>query len=200
MTSRRRSLADEGPEARPHILQAWRTRASEGGTRDDGLDMGKTRPPLKIGGALIHEDREEIRLELEKIGKIKPRPRRRTGLAALESSSKTSEYRRMRSGKGYVSRRPCRLRPKHVKTELYGRKRSSVAKAFAAQLTHPRHGFEALTVILEPNLTVRPASLIVPTVRLRNLRQANMFYGPSQSAIAKAVADGIESKIIPNQR
>ncbi len=38
-----------------------------------GLDVGNPRQPLKgVGGALVHEDRAEIRLELEKLGKIMP--------------------------------------------------------------------------------------------------------------------------------
>jgi hypothetical protein len=37
-----------------------------------GIDMGKARSPLKEGGVILHEDREEIRLELEKIGKVPP--------------------------------------------------------------------------------------------------------------------------------
>ncbi len=166
-----------------------------------GLDMGKTRPPLKVGGALIHEDREEIRLELEKIGKIKPKAE------VIEPISWPLESRFEDIGisKEAIDKEGLNLAEASagsgrntVKTDLVmGNKKSSVAKAFAMQLTHPRHGFEALTVILEPNLTVRPASLIVPTVKLKNLRQANMFYGPSQSAIAKAVADSLERKIIP---
>ena len=35
-----------------------------------GQKVGKTRKPLKIGGGLSHEDREEIRVELFKIGKV----------------------------------------------------------------------------------------------------------------------------------
>ena len=36
-----------------------------------GVDAGRPRSPLKsVGGALLHEDRAEIQLELEKLGKI----------------------------------------------------------------------------------------------------------------------------------
>ncbi len=37
----------------------------------------------------------------------------------------------------------------------------------------------------------------MPTVELRNLRQANMVYGPTQAAIARAVADSLGEGIIP---
>jgi formaldehyde-activating enzyme len=69
--------------------------------------------------------------------------------------------------------------------------------AWAYQLTYPRHGYEALTTILEPNLTVRPSTLIVPTNELKDLRQANMIYGPVQNAVARAIVDRLASGTIP---
>jgi len=168
-----------------------------------GLKVGKTRAPLRIGGALVHEDREEIRLELEKIGKIQPKrfeveevdlplERRFEDIGIPEEAVKSEGLRLGCSTAGSGAER--------VRIDLIvGSKRSSVGKAFAVQLTHPRHGYEALTVILEPNLTVRPSSLIVPTVMLRNLRQANMIYGPSQSAVARAIADNLEAGMIPEE-
>ena len=72
-----------------------------------------------------------------------------------------------------------------------------MGEAWAYQLTYPRHGFEALTTILEPNLTVRPSTLIVPTNELKDLRQANMIYGPVQNAVAKAIVDKLAEGVIP---
>jgi len=59
------------------------------------------------------------------------------------------------------------------------------------------HRREALTTILEPNLTVRPPTLILPTLEQKNLRQANMIYGPTQSAVARAIVDALEAGVIP---
>jgi formaldehyde-activating enzyme len=78
-----------------------------------------------------------------------------------------------------------------------GFKAGAVGEAYALQLTYPRQGHEALTAILEPNLTVRPPTLIVPTVALKNLRQANMVYGPTQAAVGKAIVDGLAEKWVP---
>ena len=75
-----------------------------------------------------------------------------------------------------------------------------MGEAWAYQLTYPRHGFEALTTILEPNLTIRPSTLIVPTTELRDLRQANMIYGPVQSAVAKAIVDKLSEGTIPEKK
>ena len=80
---------------------------------------------------------------------------------------------------------------------LRGTKNGPAGEAWAYQLTYPRHGFEALTVILEPNLTVRPSTLIIPTTALKDLRQANMIYGPVQNAVAKALVDKLAENVIP---
>ncbi len=80
---------------------------------------------------------------------------------------------------------------------LAGAKDGPLGEAWAYQLTYPRHGLEALTTILEPNLTVRPSTLIVPTNELKDLRQANMIYGPVQNAVAKAIVDKLAEGVIP---
>jgi len=69
--------------------------------------------------------------------------------------------------------------------------------AYALQLTYPLHGREALTAILEPALTVRPATLLLPALPQKNLRQANMIYGPTQAALARAIVDALEAGRIP---
>jgi formaldehyde-activating enzyme len=168
-----------------------------------GLKCGRARKPLMEGGVLIHEDREEIRLELEKLGKIEPKSYdvkpssglvegsfEDIGLSVKEIQDSHIQVARAASGEGREG----------VQVDLVsGKKTSALGLVFATQLTHPRHGFEALTTILEPNLTVRPSSLIIPAVELKNLRQANMIYGPTQSAVAKAIVDNIEQGVIPKE-
>ena len=39
-----------------------------------GVPVGKPRLPLTLGGVLTYENREEIRIELEKLGKVKHKP------------------------------------------------------------------------------------------------------------------------------
>ncbi len=58
-------------------------------------------------------------------------------------------------------------------------------------------GHEALTVILEPNLPVKPSSLMLPTRKIQSMRQASLFYGPVQSGAAKAIATFLEEGKIP---
>jgi 5,6,7,8-tetrahydromethanopterin hydro-lyase len=167
-----------------------------------GVDAGRPRSPLKsVGGALIHEDRAEIQLELEKLGKIKVPSIKfqvpggplveRFGSVGLDAE--TIRGARMRLGTGSAGEGV-----EAVQIDLLcGTKEGPMGEAWAYQLTYPRHGFEALTTILEPNLAVRPSTLIVPTNELKDLRQANMIYGPVQNAVAKAIVDRLAEGVIP---
>lgn len=162
---------------------------------------GPRRPLLRQGGVLINEVRAEIRLELEKLGKISaprveveaptaPLPERfaTLGLPADLLQSNGVRMGIAVAGEGVEK----------VQVDLVaGPKNGPVGDAYALQLTYPRQGHEALTAILEPNLTVRPATLIVPVVELKDLRQANMIYGPTQTAVGKAIVDGLASGLIP---
>jgi formaldehyde-activating enzyme len=80
---------------------------------------------------------------------------------------------------------------------IAGPKTTPLGEAYALQLTYPLHGREALTTILEPGLTVRPSTLLLPALEQKNLRQANMIYGPTQSALARAIVDALENGAIP---
>ena len=167
-----------------------------------GIDAGRPRAPLKsVGGALIHEDRAEIQLELEKLGKVKrsdaqhrpPGGPIASRFEALGLGIEVCQAADVRIGTGSVG---DSLEAVHIDL-LCGAKEGTVGEVWAYQLTYPRHGFEALTTILEPNLTVRPSTLIVPTNELKDLRQANMIYGPVQNAVAKAIVDKLAEGIIP---
>ncbi|GAB4505970.1 MAG: hypothetical protein Kow00123_01080 [Anaerolineales bacterium] len=166
-----------------------------------GVPVGQARRPLKVGGSLTHEDRAEIQLELERLGKVAPDDSAYAPpdgplagrFAALGISAEQVKAASLRVGTGTAG-----VEPENVQIDLVaGPKDGLVGEAFALQLTYPRHGYEALTTILEPNLTVRPSALIVPTAELRNLRQANMIYGPTQAAVARAIVDALEDGTIP---
>ncbi len=169
-----------------------------------GLAVGGPRRPLKAtGGALIHETRAEIRLELEKLGKIavEEEPFEYPGgplagrFADLELSADDVRAHGLRVGSGAAGEGLNR-----VQLDLIaGRKETPLGDAYALQLTYPLHGREALTTILEPGLTVRPSTLLLPTLPQKDLRQANMIYGPTQSALARAIVDALEAGTIPPQ-
>ncbi len=169
-----------------------------------GVKVGRPRRPLKaVGGALIHETRAEIQLELEKLGKVQVAGGEwRAPTGALEErfddiglSAKAIRAAGLRLGSGSAGEGT-----EKVQLDLVaGPKDGPLGEAYAYQLTYPLHRREALTTILEPNLTVRPATLIVPALEQRNLRQANMIYGPTQSAVAKAIVDNLEAGVIPRE-
>lgn len=167
-----------------------------------GLEVGPPRRPLKaVGGALTHETRAEIRLELEKLGKIPieevdfeyPAGPLAQRFGALEITPDIIAAQDLRVGSGVAGEGLNK-----VQIDLIaGSKGTALGDAYALQLTYPLHGREALTTILEPGLTVRPATLLLPQLPQKNLRQANMIYGPTQSALARAIVDALEVGRIP---
>ncbi|MFZ5918854.1 MAG: 4-hydroxy-tetrahydrodipicolinate synthase [Chloroflexota bacterium] len=168
-----------------------------------GVPVGRPRRPLKtVGGALIHEDRAEIRLELEKLGKIAPAD----GDRRADTRPLAERFDDLELTAGAITRAGLRLGSgvagegvEAVQLHLIaGGKNSPLGDAYAYQLTYPLYRREALAAILEPNLTVRPATLILPAVEQKDLRQANMIYGPTQSAVARAIVDNLESGAIPH--
>jgi len=82
---------------------------------------------------------------------------------------------------------------------LIGKKDGPVAKAFANAKASPTPGHEPLLAILEPNLAVKPETLIVPTVTIKSMRQASIVFGPAQTSVAKAVVDSVADGIIPKE-
>jgi len=168
-----------------------------------GLDMGPPRKPLKpVGGALIHETRAEIRLELEKLGQVPveevdfeyPGAPLMARFGDLEITPEVITAYGLRVGSGVAGEGLNKVQIDLVA----GGKDTVLGDAYALQLTYPLHGREALTAILEPALTVRPSTLLLPTLPQKNLRQANMIYGPTQSALGRAIVDALEEGHIPS--
>ncbi|MEE8402300.1 MAG: bifunctional 5,6,7,8-tetrahydromethanopterin hydro-lyase/3-hexulose-6-phosphate synthase [Candidatus Hydrothermarchaeaceae archaeon] len=79
---------------------------------------------------------------------------------------------------------------------MIGRKDGPLGQSFANSLAQPRMGHTPILAVVRPNLPVKPATLIVPKVTLRNLEGAELIFGPAQSAVAKAVADSVENGVI----
>ncbi|RJS78069.1 4-hydroxy-tetrahydrodipicolinate synthase [Candidatus Bathyarchaeota archaeon] len=167
------------------------------------IKVGPVRSPLSVGGELIYEAREELRLDLEKIGKIKPKP------ITFEITEKPVEERftainitpdvikdfKLRVGEALAGKDS---EVAHIDL-LLGKKDGPLGEAFAKAKASPTPGHEPLLAILEPNLTVKPVTLIVPTVRITSMRQASMVYGPAQTAVAKAVIDSVADGTIPKE-
>jgi 4-hydroxy-tetrahydrodipicolinate synthase len=166
------------------------------------IKVGRPRKPLRSqGGVLINEVRAEISLELEKLGKISRLDAELGGPKGplLERFSALGlPAADLQSSHVYLGTAAAGDGIERVELDVVaGPKSGPIGEVYAVQLTYPRHGHEALTTILEPNLTVRPPTLIVPTVEIKNLRQANMIYGPTQAAVGKAIVDALAAGWIP---
>ncbi len=159
------------------------------------IKVGPVRTPLSVGGELTYESREELRLDLEKMGKVQPKP------VAFEATEKPVEQRFTLLDIGPAAISDFNLRVgealagqgaevAHIDL-LIGRKDGPLAAAFSKAKAAPAAGHEPLLAILEPNLQVKPDTLIVPTVTMTGMRHASMVFGPAQTAVAKAVVDSV---------
>lgn len=166
-----------------------------------GQKVGPVRLPLSLGGELTYEEREELRLDLEKIGKIAPKPvefeiaqkKLEERFGAIDIAPKIIRDFKLRIGEALAGKD---AEVAHIDL-IIGEKTGPVGEAYAKAKAAPSAGHEPLLAILEPNLAVKPTTVIVPTVTIRSMRQASMVYGPAQTAVAKAVADSVADGTIP---
>ncbi|MFG1184442.1 MULTISPECIES: formaldehyde-activating enzyme [Xanthobacter] len=80
---------------------------------------------------------------------------------------------------------------------IMGPRGSSAEIAFVNALTNNKDGFTALLAVVEPNLMVKPATVLFNKVTIKDARQAVQMFGPAQYAVAKAVADCVADGLIP---
>jgi 5,6,7,8-tetrahydromethanopterin hydro-lyase len=83
---------------------------------------------------------------------------------------------------------------------LIGDKEGPVGVAFANALANQSAGHSNLLAVLEPNLAVKPATVMITKVTIKGAKQAVQMFGPAQFAVAKAVADSVESGVIPKDQ
>ena len=72
---------------------------------------------------------------------------------------------------------------------LIGNKDGPVGTAFASALARQSEGHSNLLAVLEPNLAVKPATVLITKVTIKGAKQAVQMFGPAQFAVAKASAD-----------
>ena len=167
------------------------------------IKVGPVRMPLSIGGELTYEAREELRLDLEKIGKIEPKPitfeieekRIEERFKAIDVTPEIIRDFSLKVGEALAGEG---AEVAHIDL-MIGKKNGPLGGAFAKAKATPATGHEPLLALLEPNLSVKPVTLIVPTVTITSMRQASMVYGPAQTAVAKAVVDSVADGTIPKE-
>ncbi|MHA2037738.1 MAG: 4-hydroxy-tetrahydrodipicolinate synthase [Promethearchaeota archaeon] len=167
------------------------------------IPVGTTRQPLILGDSLSYEIKDELRIELEKLGLIKKKeiqfeigekPLTSRFYAVGVTPQKITDFR-LKVGESLVGNRPELA---HIDL-LIGDKDGPVGNAYAQALSNPKEGREGLQVILEPNMQVKPGTIMIPTVSPTSLRHASLTYGPAQAAIAKAVMQCVEDGILPKE-
>jgi 5,6,7,8-tetrahydromethanopterin hydro-lyase len=83
---------------------------------------------------------------------------------------------------------------------LIGDKDGPVGTAFANALTNQSVGHSNLLAVLEPNLPVKPSTVLITKVTIKGAKQAVQMFGPAQFAVAKAVADSVEAGVLPKDQ
>ena len=83
---------------------------------------------------------------------------------------------------------------------IIGSKDGPAGIAFANALARQSEGHSNLLAVLEPNVAVKPSTVIVTKVTIKGAKQAVQMFGPAQFAVAKAVADAVGEGIIPKDQ
>ena len=164
-----------------------------------GLEVGESRRPILSGGIFKREDREELRIQLENLGKIK---RRKVELRDLTGKIVESDYPvvprtppdfgdlSFRIGEGFCG--PPSFESAHIDL-LLGWKDGPVGAAFEEAIAREQSGNNGkFKVIME-----RPRILLVPTVTVRTKRQEEHVYTHAAGGIVLAMEKLIAGGVMP---
>jgi 5,6,7,8-tetrahydromethanopterin hydro-lyase len=83
---------------------------------------------------------------------------------------------------------------------IIGDKTGPAGIAFANALARQSEGHSNLLAVLEPNLAVKPSTVMVTKVTIKGAKQAVQMFGPAQAAVAQAVADSVAEGVIPRDK
>jgi len=161
------------------VTRKGATQAVKEGLRMMGLAMSNSRHPIMPGGAFEREDREELRIQLENLGKIQ-----------VQSSKLEIQIEdfTLRVGEGFSG--PPFFELAHVDL-LLGVREGPVGRAIARALGEPRPSHE-LRIINQ-----RPRTLLVPTVTVRTEKQASHVYDDAASGVNLAIEASIKDGSLP---
>ncbi|MGD8859574.1 MAG: formaldehyde-activating enzyme [Myxococcales bacterium] len=157
--------------------------AAKEGLRMQGFPVGDSRHPIMPGGVFEREDREELRIQLETLGKA-PLPRERP-------AAERDEDLVLRAGEGLAG--PPSFELAHIDL-LIGLRQGPVGRALTRALDEARPSHE-LHIACE-----RPTTLLVPTITIRDERQAAQVYEDALRGVATAVRASIEDGTLPGAR
>lgn len=80
---------------------------------------------------------------------------------------------------------------------VIGHKDGPVGTAFVNALANQKEGHSNLLAVIGPNQAIKPSTVLIPKVAIHDTEHSILLFGPTQSAVAKAVADALEKGVIP---
>ncbi len=178
------------------IVRCSSTQAVKEGLRMMGIPVGDSRHPIMPGGGFKREDYEELRLQLEALGKIAPanvvydlgERQVETQLPATPQTPRTISGFTLKVGEGFAG--PPFQELAHVDL-LLGLKDGPVGRAIERAMEE--WGEErGLRIIVE-----RPCTLLVPTVTIRTAKQRRLFYEHAAEGVNLAIRLSIEDGFLP---
>ncbi len=162
-----------------------------------GVDVGKARRPTMPGDSFQHEDREELRIELENLGKIESRKTKyilgpdrviETSVPATPQTPEVIDNFSLRVGEGYAG--PPHHEVAHTDL-LIGLKDGPVEKAIENALEVDDGG--KMRIVID-----RPRTLLVPTITPRTSNQKDLIYNHAVEGLKWAVDASIEDGFLPD--
>jgi 4-hydroxy-tetrahydrodipicolinate synthase len=186
------------------VVRCGSTQAVKEGLRMMGVQVGDSRYPVMPGGAFRREDAEELRLQLEELGKIPPRSveydlgqgkKVKTVVPATPQTPTSVTDFTMLVGEGYAG--PPDFEIAHVDL-LVGLKDGPVGTALEEALSRPEpedpsgKNLTELKIIFE-----RPRTLLVPTVTVRTKKQARHIYDNAVEGIVMAIQSSLNDGFLP---
>ncbi len=162
-----------------------------------GIKVGKSRKPTMPGDSFRKEDLEELRIELENLGKIKPRKIEyvvkgkiiKTKYPAFPDMPEKIELSDFKIGEGYAG--PPVFEVAHVDL-LLGCKDSELEQAIQESLKEDKDG--KLRIINK-----EPLTFLVPTVTIRTKHQEDLVYNYAAQGINKAIELSIADGLLPKE-
>jgi 4-hydroxy-tetrahydrodipicolinate synthase len=180
------------------VVRCSASQAVKEGLRMMGIPVGDSRHPVMPGGGFRREDYEELRGQLEALGKISPTEvtyelgdlNIKTEFAATPQTPRTISGWTMKVGEGFAG--PPFQELAHVDL-LIGLKDGPVGRAIDRSMDG--WGEERGLSIIEQE----PLTLLVPTVTIRTAKQRRLFYDHAAEGIKLAIRKNIESGFLPEE-
>ena len=180
------------------VVRCSSTQAVKEGLRMMGVEVGDSRHPVMPGGGFRREDYEELRLQLEVLGKLREAEvvydlegkQVRTRVPATPDTPSVVSGWALRVGEGFAG--PPFQELAHVDL-LIGRRDGPVGRAVERAMAG--WGEERGLKIIND----RPLTLLVPTVTIRTAKQRRLFYEHAAEGVNLAIRKNVESGFLPEE-